>query len=99
MSALLPFLHGANKPFERRSRHYPVKLGAIVVNEAYVIDDDVMDFPIFFDKVHFVTDKQILGAVGNDPGINLRGIRSTHGCREPLSLYSRGCRRYMILST
>jgi hypothetical protein len=46
-----------------------VKLDAVVVTEAYVIDDDVINFPIFFDKVHFVADEQIFGAIGNDPDL------------------------------
>jgi len=41
---------------------HPVKLGAVVVNQTYVIDDDVVDFPIFFGKVHSVADEQIFGA-------------------------------------
>jgi hypothetical protein len=54
---------------------YPVKLSPVVFNQTHVIDDDIVDFPTFSAKLHFVTDKQVFGAVGNDPRIDLSVVR------------------------
>jgi hypothetical protein len=59
--------HDAYESFVRGLRNHPVKLGAVVVDQADIVDDDVVDSPIFLHKVHFVVDGQIFRAVGDEP--------------------------------
>ena len=64
-----------------------MKLGAVVVNQTYVIDDDVVDFPIFFDKVHSLADEQIFGA---STGSGLAGLLSGMASETRLMMIRRG---------
>lgn len=70
--ALLLLFHEANEACEGRLGNDAVKLGAEVADQADIVDDDVVDFPVFLDSAHFVVDGDIFCAVANDFGIHLR---------------------------
>jgi hypothetical protein len=52
-----------------------VKLGSVVVDQADIVNDDVVDFPVFIHQVEFVIDGQLLVLASKDVGIDLRIIR------------------------
>jgi hypothetical protein len=66
--------HPADQVFVRRPRKDTIELRAIIVNKTDILDDDIVDFPLFAVPKEPVTNGELLVRVGHD-GARYLGVR------------------------